>query len=94
MKNPALRKEKRYEPAPVIPLKQEGSLLDWLEANNRLIYREEKEDRWIDPLLADEEEIGDLIDVEEVFDPDDLDDLDDLDDPDDLDDLDDDPHLI
>lgn len=39
-KNPALVQEPRYEPAIVIPLKQEASLLDWLQANNRLIPRE------------------------------------------------------
>lgn len=39
-KNPALVQEARYEPAIVIPLKQEASLLDWLKANNRLIPRE------------------------------------------------------
>ncbi|HHP7230482.1 MAG TPA: DUF3134 domain-containing protein, partial [Xenococcaceae cyanobacterium] len=42
-KNPALSQEPRYEPAIVIPLKQEASLLDWLEANNRLIPREVQE---------------------------------------------------
>ena len=40
--NRALHIQIRYEPAPVIPLKQEGSLLEWLDANNRIIYREEK----------------------------------------------------
>ena len=40
MKNPALVQEPRYEPAIVIPLKQEASLLDWLKANDRLIARE------------------------------------------------------
>ena len=40
MKNPALIQEPRYEPAVVIPLKQEASLLDWLKANNRLIARD------------------------------------------------------
>ena len=30
----------RYEPATVIPVKREQSLLEWLEANNRIIYRE------------------------------------------------------
>jgi hypothetical protein len=41
MKNPpSLHQEPRYEPAVVIPLKQEISLLDWLKANNRLIARE------------------------------------------------------
>ena len=39
-KNPALVQEPRYEPAIVIPLKQEASLLDWLKANHRLIPRE------------------------------------------------------
>ena len=43
-KNPALVQEPRYEPAIVIPLKQEASLLDWLKANNRLIPREPVEE--------------------------------------------------
>jgi hypothetical protein len=42
-KNPALVQEPRYEPAIVIPLKQEASLLDWLKANDRLIPREQME---------------------------------------------------
>ncbi len=41
--NPALYQEPRYEPAPVIPLLRDVSLLDWLESVNRLIYREQKE---------------------------------------------------
>ncbi|WP_330202923.1 DUF3134 domain-containing protein [Cyanobacterium sp. Dongsha4] len=78
MKNPALRKEKRYEPAPVIPLKQDGSLLDWLEANDRIIYREEREDRLVETTVTEDEEISDLIEGEEdEFDPDELDDFDD-----------------
>lgn len=78
MKNPALRKEKRYEPAPVIPLKQDGSLLDWLEANDRIIYREEREDRLVETAVTEDEEISDLIEGEEdEFDPDELDDFDD-----------------
>ena len=39
-KNPALVQEPRYEPAIVIPIKREASLIDWLKANNRLIPRE------------------------------------------------------
>ncbi|WP_017296326.1 DUF3134 domain-containing protein [Geminocystis herdmanii] len=76
MKNPALRKEKRYEPAPVIPLKQDGSLLDWLEANNRIMYREEKEDKIINLDLSEEEEISDLIEGEDDDFDTDLDELD------------------
>lgn len=65
MKNPALRKEKRYQPAPVIPLTQDESLLDWLEANNRIIYREEKDMTIHEVELSEEEEISDLIEGED-----------------------------
>lgn len=65
MKNPALRKEKRYQPAPVIPLTQDESLLDWLEANNRIIYREEKDNPILEVELPAEEEISDLIEGED-----------------------------
>ena len=78
MKNPALRKEKRYEPAPVIPLKQDGSLLDWLDENGRIIYRE---DKVIEKVSLEEEEISDLSDLIEDQD----DDFDDDDDDDDAD---------
>ena len=61
-KNPALVQEPRYEPAIVIPLKQEASLLDWLKANNRLIPREPvetekiKADDDLDVLMDGEDE--------------------------------------
>ena len=65
-KNPALIQEPRYEPAIVIPLKQEASLLDWLKASNRLIPREVIEvektkptDDDLDVLMdGDDEEFG------------------------------------
>ncbi|MGK7923773.1 MAG: DUF3134 domain-containing protein [Spirulina sp.] len=41
--NPALRQEPRYEPAAVIPLKQEDSMLTWLQSEGRLILREAQE---------------------------------------------------
>jgi Protein of unknown function (DUF3134) len=57
MKNPpSLHQEPRYEPAVVIPLKQEISLLDWLKANNRLIPRE----------VAVEQEVTAELDPEEL----------------------------
>ncbi len=56
--NRALTIQIRYEPAPVIPLKQEGSLLEWLDANNRIIYREDK----TQILVPVEDEAFDLID--------------------------------
>ncbi len=39
MKNYALRTEPRYEPARVIPVKRQQSLLEWLEQRNRIIPR-------------------------------------------------------
>ncbi len=78
MKNPALRQEPRYEPAPVIPLKQEGSLLDWLQAHDRIIFREEKIN---EPQRQEDQEISELIEGEDIeferdYDDDDIDDLD------------------
>ncbi len=63
MKNPALLQEARYEPAIVIPLKQEASLLDWLKASGRLIPREpvEREN------LSSEDDLEALIDNEDDF---------------------------
>ena len=62
MKNPALVQEPRYEPAVVIPLKQEASLLDWLKANNRIIARETIEE--IDTIKA-EDDLEALMDSED-----------------------------
>jgi hypothetical protein len=70
MYNPSLRQEPRYEPAAVIPLKQNSSLLNWLVANDRLIMREH-EDR--ESLLQDDVEISELMDVDDhVYDDDDV----------------------
>jgi hypothetical protein len=66
MKNPALRRESRYEPAPVIPLKNDGSLLDWLREHNRLVYREEKIDIVTIP-EEDEFELEEDLDFDEDF---------------------------
>ncbi|MGH2416431.1 MAG: DUF3134 domain-containing protein [Microcystaceae cyanobacterium] len=75
MYNPSLRQEPRYEPASVIPLKQESSLIDWLAANNRLIARETLDSV---ELLEDDEEISELMDVDDgvYIDDDDLEDID------------------
>ncbi|MDJ0718006.1 MAG: DUF3134 domain-containing protein [Prochloraceae cyanobacterium] len=69
MQNRALRQEPRYEPATVIPLKQEDSLIEWLEANNRLISREvvvenEQEE-------SDTEELSNFIEEEPDYEEDD-----------------------
>ena len=62
MYNPSLRQEPRYEPAAVIPLKNESSLLDWLEARGRLIPRDHQDSR---NRLEDDEEISELMDVDD-----------------------------
>ena len=60
MNNPSLRQEPRYEPATVIPLKQDTSLLDWLEQNNRLMPRESLESE-NEKYLEEDEEIAQLM---------------------------------
>jgi Protein of unknown function (DUF3134) len=72
-KNPALSQEPRYEPAIVIPLKQESSLLDWLKANNRLIARESNEQDNLDAAHDDVSELlsDDYDDDDDAFDDDD-----------------------
>ena len=71
-KNPALTQEPRYEPAIVIPLKQESSLIDWLKANDRLIPREQSEKENLDAAHDDVSELlSDDYDEEDDFDSDD-----------------------
>jgi hypothetical protein len=77
MKNPAVQQEPRYEPASVIPLKQDLSLIDWLKANNRLIAREPVERNEAD--YEEGEDITEFIDVDDSdYDDDDIDDSEDL----------------
>ena len=64
MKNPALFEEVRYEPAKVIPLKQTKTLLDWLESEGRIIFREEKPRK---SLEENDREIDDLMEVDDDF---------------------------
>lgn len=70
--NPSLREEPRSQRAAVIPLKQEASILDWLENSGRLLARDNvKEFDYLD----DDEEIADLMGSEDnSFDLDDDDD--------------------
>lgn len=52
MRNPALHEIPRSQPAAVIPLQRDASILDWLEKTGRLIARETADL----PEYADEEE--------------------------------------
>ncbi|MDB9314604.1 DUF3134 family protein [Spirulina sp. CS-785/01] len=75
--SPALSQESRYEPATVIPLKQEDSLLNWLIAEGRLIARPDAEEEDKDET---DPEIEDLMEVDDKDFDDDVNNNDDLDD--------------
>ncbi|HBE59631.1 MAG TPA: hypothetical protein DEG17_05350 [Cyanobacteria bacterium UBA11149] len=62
MYNPSLREEPREQLAQVIPLQQETSLLNWLEASGRLIPRDNTEVDFPDA----EEEISELMGADDV----------------------------
>lgn len=64
MENQSLREHPREQRAAVIPLKNESSLLDWLEASGRLIARDNQEPEFAE----EEEEISGLIDVDDSSD--------------------------
>lgn len=72
MKNPSLREESREQLAEVIPVRQEYSILEWLESNGRLLAREGKDDL----LLNEEEEITELMGTDDsLYEDDDDDDV-------------------
>jgi len=73
MLNSPLREVPRNQRADVIPLKQESSLLDWLQTNRRIIARDVHEPDFQD----DEVEIDSLMGVEDGigYDLDDDDDI-------------------
>ncbi len=74
MLNPSVRQEPRYEPAAVIPLKKDASILEWLQKNNRIIARDKVEEP--DLLLEEDVELSELMDVDDMgYDDDDDDEL-------------------
>jgi hypothetical protein len=62
MYNPSLRQEPLDRMAPVIPLEQKSSMLDWLEEEGRLLARSDQDDKY----TQEEGDISDIIDVEDV----------------------------
>jgi phosphopantothenoylcysteine synthetase/decarboxylase len=76
--NPSLREQPRQQPAPVIPMERNASILDWLEGTGRLLARQSTDLEYKD----DEAEINALMGSDDnSFDDDDDDDTDlDLDD--------------
>jgi hypothetical protein len=75
MFNSPLREQPRNQRAAVIPLKQESSLLDWLQSSGRLIARDIHEPDYPDD---EDPELADLVGVDDGG-------FDDIDDDDDLD---------
>ncbi len=73
MLNSPLREAPRNQRAAVIPLKQETSLLDWLQASGRLIAREQQEQDYGN---EGEEEISEFLGGEDGYEIDDDDDSD------------------
>ncbi|MBE9039821.1 DUF3134 domain-containing protein [Oscillatoriales cyanobacterium LEGE 11467] len=61
LNNPSLKQLPRHEAAEVIPLNQETSILDWLQATGRLIPRDEDEqassqqDEGLDGLIVEDD---------------------------------------
>jgi phosphopantothenoylcysteine synthetase/decarboxylase len=71
--NPSLRQEPRTQPAAIIPMQQNASILEWLESSGRLLARQNSDFDYVD----DEEEINELMGSDDAsFDDDDDDDLD------------------
>lgn len=76
--NPSLREEPRNQRAAVIPLKQESSILDWLENTGRLLARDNGDFDYLDDdgeelsdLMAGDDSSFDLDDDDDDLDPDD-----------------------
>lgn len=74
MLNSPLSEERRNQRAPVIPLKQESSMLDWLQNQGRLVARTVQETDY----SQQEEEISDFLSSEDGIDDYDIDDGSDL----------------
>ncbi len=72
MLNPSVRQEPRYEPAAVIPLKKDASIIEWLQKQNRLIARDKEEP---EILLEEDVELSELMDVDDMGYDDDDDEL-------------------
>ncbi len=76
--NPSVRQIPREDPADVIPLQQDSSILNWLEGTGRLIPREpvdnigdEPEPEELADLMGNEDKDDDITDVGGADDDDD-----------------------
>lgn len=74
MKNPALHETPREQPASVIPVQRDASILDWLEGTGRLLAREtvpdvdfRDDEAEINELMANDDGSFDLDDDDDDF---------------------------
>ncbi len=70
MYNPSVRQEARYEPASVIPLKTNSSIIEWLRNSGRMMPRDKEEGEKDVVLIEEDIDISGLIDDESVYDDD------------------------
>lgn len=78
--NPALKQQPRYEPAPVIAVQRNTSILEWLESQGRLIERDERDPAVsaLDQPNLEEELFEDDHSYQEEEDSDDVEDADEI----------------
>jgi hypothetical protein len=78
--NPALKQQPRHEHAPVIAVQRDTSILEWLEAQGRLIDRDERDPAIsaLDQPNLDEELFEDDRAYQEEEETDDADDVDEI----------------
>ncbi len=68
MYNPSVRQESRYEPASVIPLKTDSSILEWLRNSGRMMPRDKEEVEKNQINLEEDIDISGLIDDDPGYD--------------------------
>ena len=67
LSNPALHEEPRHQPTAIVPLKQEESLLDWLQSTGRLVRHVSVEYYYQDEEEDEEEEVVEFVDPIDAY---------------------------
>ncbi|QSJ18038.1 DUF3134 domain-containing protein [Nostoc sp. UHCC 0702] len=67
LSNPALHEEPRHQPTGIVPLKQEESLLDWLESTGRLVPHVSVEYYYQDEEQDEEEDVEEFVDPMDAY---------------------------
>ncbi|MFN6568564.1 hypothetical protein A6770_00645 [Nostoc minutum NIES-26] len=67
LSNPALYEEPRHQLTAIIPLKQEESLLDWLQSTGRLVRHVSVEYYYQDEEEDEEEDVAEFVDPMDAY---------------------------